>query len=176
METSVLFSGFGGQGILFMGKFFAYYGMLNGYEVSWIPSYGAEMRGGTANCAVRVSKETIGSPVVAHPDLLVCMNKPSLDKYEKNLLAGGALFIDNSVFNEQSGRDDVSVYYAAAARTADLNGMPALANMVMMGKILTVKNIYDDSTVRQAMEKTVPARRKEMFDMNIRAIEMGRGL
>jgi len=172
METSVIFSGFGGQGILFMGKFFAYFGLLSGYEVSWIPSYGAEMRGGAANCGVRVSKAPIGSPVVDKPDTLVCMSLAALNKYENMLEPGGMLFVDNSTFTQKSSRD-VTAHYAAASLTADENGIKALANMVMMGKILAVKNLYDKDLVYETMRKTVPERKKDLFDSNIFAIELG---
>ena len=173
METSVIFSGFGGQGILFMGKFFAYYGLLSGCEVSWIPSYGAEMRGGAANCGVRVSKTPIGSPVVDAPDTLVCMSLAALNKYENMLTPGGSLFVDNSTFTQKSTRDDVTAHYAAASLTADENGIKALANMVMMGKILAVKDLYDKDLVYETMKKTVPERKKDLFDSNIFAIELG---
>jgi len=173
METSVLFSGFGGQGILFMGKFFSYYGLLNGYEVSWMPSYGAEMRGGTANCGVRISKTQIGSPVVANPDILVCMSLQTLTKYGGRIKPGGEMFADNTAFTQRSDRTDITAYYLPATKTADENGISALANMIMMGKILTVKNIYDPETVKEAMKRTVPERRKDMFEANIRAIEIG---
>ena len=176
METSVLFSGFGGQGILFMGKFFAYYGLLSGCEVSWIPSYGAEMRGGTANCGVRVSRSPIGSPVVDRPDTLVCMNLPSFDKYNETLAPGGLLFVDNTTFDKNFDRGDVTAHFIAASKVADDNGVGNLSNMVMMGKILAVKGIYDERLVSEVMKKTVSARRKDMFDANLKAIELGRGL
>jgi len=176
METSVLFSGFGGQGILFMGKFFAYYGLLSGCEVSWMPSYGAEMRGGTANCGVRVSKSPIGSPAVDKPDTLVCMNFPSFEKYKNSLVPGGLMFVDNTTFNKDTGRGDVTAYLLAASKVADDNGVGSLANMVMMGKILTVKGIYDNALINEVMKKTVSARRKDMFDSNIKAIALGREL
>jgi len=174
MEKSFLFSGFGGQGILFMGKFISYYGMLGGHEVSWIPSYGAEMRGGTASCGVRVSRGPIGSPAVVHPDILVCMNLPSLDKFEMTAKPGGCLFVDSSLANRKSKRDDITVCYVPAAKMAGDNDLSGLANMVMMGKIIASALDYDENLIMESMRKTVPERRKEMFSANLRAIELGR--
>jgi len=176
LEKTFLFSGFGGQGILFMGKFLSYYGMLGGHEVSWIPSYGAEMRGGTASCGVRVSKGMIGSPVVTDPDILVCMNLPSLDKFEMTLKPGGCLFIDSSLASRNSVRDDAKVYYVPATKISDENGIGALANMVMTGKILEELKIYEYDLVYESMKKTVPERKNDLFESNMRAIEIGRGL
>jgi len=176
IEKTFLFSGFGGQGILFMGKFLSYYGMLGGNEVSWIPSYGAEMRGGTASCGVCVSKAPIGSPVVAEPEVLVCMNLPSLDKFEKSLKKGGSLFVDSSLANRKSARNDVTAHYIPAAKAAGENKVEGLANMIMVGKLLDALGIYDADLTREAMKKTVPERKKELFESNLRAIEIGRSL
>jgi len=176
MEKSFLFSGFGGQGILFMGKFISYYGMLGGHEVSWIPSYGAEMRGGTASCGVCISEGPIGSPVVASPDVLVCMNLPSLDKFEKDLKGGGLLFIDSSLAERGASRDDIVSYRVPATKAADDNGMKNLANMIMIGRMMAELGYYDPELAREAMKKTVPERKRDLFDMNLRALETGRGL
>ena len=176
METTALFSGFGGQGILFMGRFFSYYGMINGREVSWIPSYGAEMRGGTASCGVYVSENPIGSPVVTNPELLVCMNLPSLIKFEESLKAGGHLYIDSSLVYQKAAREDVTVHYIPATKAANENGMENLANMVMMGNILAGQNWFDQKIVDEAMRKNVPERRKDMLEINLKAIELGRNL
>ena len=110
MKTSnILFAGFGGQGILFAGKFLAYKGLLDGKQVSWLPSYGPEMRGGTANCSVIVSEDPIGSPIVGTPDVLVVMNAPSLDKYESAVAPGGKIFIDSTMIERKVERTDVDV-------------------------------------------------------------------
>ena len=131
-----LFSGFGGQGILFSGKFIAYKGLMDGKQVSWLPSYGPEMRGGTASCSVIVSDEPVGSPIVSKPDVLIAMNLPSLDKYESTVAPGGMIFLDSSLIERKVERDDVQVFYIPATRLAGENGMPTLANMIIVGKIL----------------------------------------
>jgi len=176
VEKSFLFGGFGGQGILFMGKFLSYYGMLGGHEVSWIPSYGAEMRGGTASCGVCVSTAPVGSPVVASPDILVCMNLPSLDKFEADLKNGGRLFVDSSLAERESSRADVTAHYVPAAKVAADSGLDGLANMIMMGAVMEAERFYDRELVYEAMKKTVPERKKDLFGANIKAIETGRSL
>ena len=107
--TNILFAGFGGQGILFAGKFVAYKGLLEGKHISWLPSYGPEMRGGTANCSVIVSEDPIGSPIVSKPDVLVAMNLPSLDKYENEVVPGGKIFVDSTLIERKVNRTDVDV-------------------------------------------------------------------
>ena len=134
--TRILFAGFGGQGILFAGKFLAYKGLIENKEVSWLPSYGPEMRGGTANCSVIISDEPIGSPIVSDPDVLVVMNLPSLDKYEDSVVSGGKIFVDSSLVDRKVKRDDVDVYYIPATKIAEENGIPTLANMIITGKVI----------------------------------------
>lgn len=109
--TEILIAGFGGQGILFAGKFLAYKGLIENKNVSWLPSYGPEMRGGTASCNVIVSDEPVGSPIVSSPDVLIAMNLPSLDKYENSVKSGGVIFADSSLIERKVARKDVTVYY-----------------------------------------------------------------
>ena len=118
----MLFAGFGGQGILFAGKFLAYKGLIEGKQVSWLPSYGPEMRGGTANCSVIISDEPIGSPIVDKPDVLVAMNIPSLEKYENEVVSGGKIFVDSTMIDKKVDRTDVDVYYIPATKMANDNG------------------------------------------------------
>ena len=132
-----LFSGFGGQGILFAGKFLAYKGLLDGKQVSWLPSYGPEMRGGTASCSVILSDDAVGSPIVSAPDVLVAMNLPSLDKYESTVVPGGLILADSTLIERKVERDDVKVVYIPATRMAGENGISSLANMIIVGKMLT---------------------------------------
>ena len=129
--TKYLFSGFGGQGILFAGKFIAYKGLIEEKQVSWLPSYGPEMRGGTASCSVIVSDEAVGSPIVSTPDVLVAMNLPSLDKYESAVAPGGMIFADSTLIERKVARDDVKVFYIPATALASENGFPTLANMII---------------------------------------------
>ena len=143
-----LFSGFGGQGILFAGKFLAYKGLTEDKNVSWLPSYGPEMRGGTASCSVIVSDEAVGSPIVSNPDVLVAMNLPSLDKFEPDVAKGGIVFADSTLIERKVNRDDITAYYVPATRLAGENGIPTLANMILMGKILKVLGEYDEENLK----------------------------
>ena len=121
MTTQLLIAGFGGQGVLFAGKFLAYKGLLEGRQLSWLPSYGPEMRGGTANCSVILSDEPVGSPIVSKPDVLIAMNLPSLDKYESAVVPGGKIFYDSSLITRDVNRTDVEVYKIPATEMADKN-------------------------------------------------------
>lgn len=169
-----LFAGFGGQGLLFSGKVLAYKGLIEEKNVSWLPSYGPEMRGGTANCSVILSDEPVGAPIVLTPDVLVAMNLPSLDKYEKAVRKGGIILVDSSLIARKVERDDVSVYYVPATKLADENGFSQLANMILMGKLLSVLDEYNEETVSAALEKCISARHADMLDYNRKAMEIGR--
>ena len=171
--TQFLFSGFGGQGILFAGKFLAYKGLMDGKQVSWLPSYGPEMRGGTASCGVILSEEPVGSPIVATPDVLVAMNLPSLDKYEDAVVPGGYIFADSTLIERKVKRDDVNVFYVPATKLANDNGTPTLANMVLMGKILKVLNDFGEDSLRAALGKVISAKRADMLEVNLNAMKLG---
>ena len=168
-----LFSGFGGQGILFAGKFMAYKGLMDGKQVSWLPSYGPEMRGGTASCGVIVSDDAVGSPIVSNPDILVAMNLPSLDKYESTVAKGGMIFLDSSLIDRKVTRDDVKVFYIPATKLASDNKMPTLANMIIIGKIL--KELGEDApeSIDNALSKVISAKRADMADINRKAMQIG---
>ncbi len=168
-----LFSGFGGQGILFAGKFLAYKGLYEGKNVSWLPSYGPEMRGGTASCSVIVSEEAVGSPIVSNPDILVAMNLPSLDKFENDIVSGGLVFADSALIERKVNRDDITAYYIPATRLAGENGMPTLANMIIMGKILKVLGEYDEESLKATMAKVIPPKHADMLEVNLKALKIG---
>ncbi len=176
---NILFAGYGGQGILFSGKFMTYLGMLTGREVTWLPSYGPEMRGGTANCSVIISDAGVGSPIVSKPDILVCMNLPSYTKYEPAVSAGGFIFADSSLINEKSSRTDVSAFYIPATRLANENNLTGLANMIMLGKILRETKLCGNADVKEmilsVLKKCVSERKKDLFNSNVAAIEIGLG-
>ena len=172
-QTSILLSGFGGQGILFAGKFLAYKGLIENKNVSWLPSYGPEMRGGTANCSVIVSDEPIGSPIVGKPDVLVAMNLPSLDKYEDTVAEGGTIFVDSTLIERKVRRTDVKVHYINATGLANENGMPTLANMIIVGKMLAELNDCDEASIEAALAKVVSAKRADMLDANRKALQIG---
>ena len=176
MTTQLLFAGFGGQGLLFSGKFMAYAGLLDGLQVSWLPSYGPEMKGGTANCSVILSDTPIGSPVVLEPDILVAMNLPSFSRFAPLVKAGGLLIADSSMFSETCDRDDIQAWYLPATQMASDEGLNGLANMILMGKLLKETNLIKPETVKAAMNKTVPPRKTALLEGNLRAIEMGLGL
>ncbi len=169
----MLISGFGGQGILFAGKFLAYKGLIDEKQVSWLPSYGPEMRGGTASCSVIISDEPVGSPIVSAPDILVAMNLPSLDKYESAVVSGGIIFADSTLIDRKVERDDVAVYYVPATALAGENGIGSLANMIMVGKLLSVLDDYKEESVHAALGKVVSARKANMFDANLKAMQIG---
>ena len=169
----MLFSGFGGQGILFAGKFIAYKGLIEEKQISWLPSYGPEMRGGTASCSVIVSDDPIGSPIVSNPDLLVAMNLPSLDKFEGAVVSGGMIFADSTLIERQVARDDVKVFYIPATRLASENGMPTLANMIIVGKILKELGEYDEEAIGAALKKVISAKHADMLEVNLKAMRIG---
>ncbi len=171
--TNMLIAGFGGQGILFAGKFLAYKGLVEEKEVSWLPSYGPEMRGGTASCSVIISDEAVGSPIVSRPDVLVAMNLPSLDKYEDTVVPGGKIFVDSTLIERQVKRTDVEVYYIPATKLASDNNMPTLANMIIAGKILSVTDGFSEESVDAALKKVISAKRADMLETNLKAMQIG---
>ncbi len=173
MTHQILIAGFGGQGILFAGKFLVNKGMLEGKEVSWLPSYGPEMRGGTANCSVILSDSPIGSPIVDHPDILIVMNLPSLDKYESAVKPGGLIFSDSTLIDRKVVRTDVRSYVVPATRLASENGFSTLANMILVGKVLSVLGEFKDEDVTESLRHVVSVKHPEMFDINLKALQIG---
>ena len=168
-----LLSGFGGQGILFAGKLLAYKGLNAGKNVSWLPSYGPEMRGGTASCSVIISDEPVGSPIVSEPDILVAMNLPSLDRFESSVVPGGIIFADSTLIERKVQRDDVTTYYVPATKLASDNKTPTLANMILMGKILKVLGEFDDESATAALSKVISAKHAGMLEVNKNAMKLG---
>ena len=174
MTHSYLIAGFGGQGLLFAGKFLAYKGLLENKEVSWLPSYGPEMRGGTASCSVIIGDEPVGSPIVEHPNVLMVMNLPSLNRYEQAVQPGGTIFVDSTLVERKVERSDVKAIYVPATRLAVENDMTTLANMILTGKILAEMGEFDADGVQAALKKVVSAKHPEMFDLNLKALQIGR--
>ncbi len=172
--TQYLFAGFGGQGILFSGKFLAYKGLSEDKQVSWLPSYGPEMRGGTASCSVIISDTPVGSPIVSKPDVLVAMNLPSLDKYEDAVVPGGTIFVDSTLIERKVNRTDVTVHYIPATGLANENGMPTLANMIIVGKIMGEMNEFNKESIDKALSKVISARHADMLDFNLKALNLGK--
>lgn len=171
--TRFLFSGFGGQGILFAGKLMAYKGLIEEKQVSWLPSYGPEMRGGTASCSVIVSDIPVGSPIVSAPDVLIAMNLPSLDKFESSVVPGGMIFADSTLIQREIRRTDVTAVKIPATKLAGDNGMPTLANMVLLGKILDVLGQFDADSVSAALKKVISVKHADMLEMNLQAMQLG---
>ncbi len=171
--TQILIAGFGGQGVLFAGKLIAYKGLLEDKQISWLPSYGPEMRGGTANCSVIVSDTPVGSPIVSNPDVLVAMNLPSLKKYENEVVSGGTIIVDSTLIAEKVMRDDVNVYYVPATKMATDEGFSTLANMILMGKLMQVCDNVGYDKVEDAVKKVVPPRKANLIDVNLKAVKLG---
>ena len=174
MTNQYVFAGFGGQGILFAGKLLAYKGLTEDKQVSWLPSYGPEMRGGTASCSVIISDTPVGSPIVSNPDILIAMNLPSLDKYENLVKAGSMIFYDSSLIEREVKRNDVKAFPIPATKLADDNGTPTLANMIIMGKVLGETGEFTDEGVLAALKKVISAKRADMLDVNLNAMKIGR--
>ncbi len=169
----IILAGFGGQGILFAGKVLAYSGLKAEREVSWLPSYGPEMRGGTANCHVVVSDSPVGSPIIPNPDILIAMNRPSLDKFENLVEKDGYIVYDSSLIEREAERTDVNVFPIPATRLAMEAGMPTLANMVVVGKTLKETGLYTLEEVTKGLEKSIPASKAALLDKNLQAIKIG---
>ena len=172
--TQILIAGFGGQGILFAGKFLAYKGLLEDKQVSWLPSYGPEMRGGTANCNVILSDTPVGSPIVTAPDVLVAMNLPSLEKYVDTVVPGGQIYLDSSLIDAKVARTDVQVFYLPATQMAKDAGIQSLANMILMGSLLENHPELSFEGTQAVVEKLVPPTKAQMIQMNMQALNMGK--
>lgn len=171
--SAIIIAGFGGQGILFAGKFLAYKGLLEKKNVSWLPSYGPEMRGGTANCSVIVSETSIGSPIISRPDVLMVMNLPSLDKFEDSVIPGGRIFVDSTLIERKVKRTDVEVFYVPATKLAKDAGIPTLANMILTGKLLQEVPALREGDWEAALKKVVSARHQDLLAYNLKALQAG---
>jgi len=171
---SALIAGSGGQGILFLGKLLAHAAMIAGRNVTWFPSYGAEMRGGTANCTVVISEEIIGSPVVKSPDVLVVLNEASKDRFESRLKEGGLLLMDSSLIHTPPKRRDIRTVTVPAAEMASALGSPMSANMVMLGALLDGEGLISEEEALAALEEMTPPGRKNTLGRNAEAIRRGK--
>ena len=173
MNMQILIAGFGGQGVLFAGKFLATKGLIEGKNVSWLPSYGPEMRGGTANCSVIISDDPVGSPIVNEPNCLIAMNLPSLRRYENSVVPGGMILIDSTLINEKVERDDVSVFYVPATKMAKDEGFSTLANMILCGKLIKESADLKFENTDEALKKVSPPRKANLLDINLKALKVG---
>ncbi|NLB15527.1 MAG: 2-oxoacid:ferredoxin oxidoreductase subunit gamma [Clostridiales bacterium] len=175
MTKSFILAGFGGQGILFAGRQLAACGMAKGYNVSWLPSYGPEMRGGTCNCSVIISDEEIGSPIVTNPNYAVVFNLPSFDKFEPLVQSRGTMFVDSTLVNKISWRDDISGYYIPATKLAEDNGLVGGANVVMLGKVVAATRLFTRDEFLKSMAASIPASKAELMENNTKAFDIGMG-
>ncbi len=173
MTHEILLAGFGGQGILFAGKILAYSGLMDDKEVSWLPSYGPEMRGGTCNCSVCISDEPIGSPLVLEPSILIVMNTPSMEKFAGAVKPGGVIIADSTMVDVKTDRTDVSAYYIPATQIAQENGLAGGANIVLLGKLFKETKIVTPETFKKAIEKVVPAKKAALAANNLKAVQLG---
>ncbi len=171
--TKILIAGFGGQGILFAGKALAFTGLKSGMEVSWLPSYGPEMRGGTANCSVTLSDIPIGSPIVDKPDVLVAMNLPSLEKYLSETEKSGYVIYDSSLISKDVERADVSISGIPATKMASDNGLNGLANMIILGKVIKETGVLSLEQIKTSLAQMIPAKKAHLLESNVKAIELG---
>ena len=171
--TKILIAGFGGQGILFSGKALAFTGLKANMEVSWLPSYGPEMRGGTANCSVTLSDTPIGSPIVDKPDVLIAMNLPSLEKYYNDTTPNGYVIYDSSIITKDDLRSDIVTVGIPATKLASDNGLDGLANMIIIGKVLKETNVLTLKQVIDSLALMVPASKAKLLENNVKAIEIG---
>ncbi|MDD4422132.1 MAG: 2-oxoacid:acceptor oxidoreductase family protein, partial [Eubacteriales bacterium] len=161
------------QGILFAGKQLVRAGMELGKQVSWLPSYGPEMRGGTCNCSVNVDDDAIGSPLVTKPDILIAMNLPSFQKFEEKVVSGGIMILDSSLINIKTTRNDVNAYYIPATRLADENGLKGLANVIMLGKLIRVGSLMDYKFFRDSLQASSPKSKPMLGELNCKAFDIG---
>ncbi len=175
-EHEMIFAGFGGQGVLSLGKLIAYAGLIEGKEVSWMPSYGPEMRGGTANCIVIVSDSRISSPIVTKFDTAVLLNQPSVDKFEKAVKPGGLLIYEQSTVIHPPTRTDIDILCIAANEEADKLQAKQVANMVMAGAFLEKRPLLKIETIVDALKKALPERRHNLIPFNEKALARGKEL
>jgi len=173
MQNETIIAGFGGQGVLFTGKTMAYAALEENLEVTWFPSYGPEMRGGTANCTVVISDEEIGSPQVMNPRAAIVMNQPSLDKYEELVKEGGYLVINSSMVNRGSQREDISVIEIPGTELAEELGDKRLANTIMLGALGVRADFLDLKSLEKGLEKSLSSGKKQLLDLNVQALKKG---
>lgn len=173
MHEEIIISGFGGQGVLFAGQLLAYAGVADGLHVTWIPSYGPEMRGGTANCQVIISSEEIGSPLTSHPTAVIALNNPSMEKYEGWVKPGGILLLDSSLVNRSTTRHDIHEAALPAKEIATALGAPQAANVVMLGALAAATGIVRIDTLERVLKSKLGERHADTYEANKQALRCG---
>ena len=176
MTEEIIIAGFGGQGVLSMGKILVYSGLMQGKEVSWLPSYGPEQRGGTANVTVILSDERISSPVLNSYDTVIVLNQPSLDKFEDKVKPGGTLIFDGNGFHKFPTRTDINIYRIDATEYAMANDASKTLNMIILGGFLKIRPIVKIENVLKGLKKSLPERHHHLIPQNEEAINVGMGL
>lgn len=172
-QQEIIFSGFGGQGVMFIGQLLSYTAMDAGFEVTWIPSYGPEMRGGTAHCFVVISEKPIGSPIVSHPKVAVVFNNPSFDKYENIIAKDGLLVVNSSLVKREATREDIEILQIPATEIAEEIGSRNLANVVLLSAMLARRQILTHEQLREGLDAHIPKHRREWLPDNYNALERG---
>lgn len=175
-QLDLIIAGFGGQGILSAGKLLAYAGMLEGKHVSWLPSYGPEMRGGTANCSIVISDEPIGSPIIDYPNVLIAMNGPSLEKFQKTIVKGGLIITNSSLVEAKPQRTDVEFVGVPATEMASDMGNLTYANIIILGKLLGKTGIVKKESFEAALKKVLPEKKHHMIPDEMKALVAGHDL
>ena len=173
MQKEILIAGFGGQGVLFAGQVLAYAALDTGHEVTWIPSYGPEMRGGTANCTVIIADEEIGSPLVKYPPAVIALNLPSFDKYEALVQPGGVIVVNESMVDRKAEREDITVIYVPGNEMAEACGDRRLLNMVMTGALLAAFDVLSPDDAKTALKAHLPAKHQKLIPNNFDAMDRG---
>jgi len=176
MTEEIIIAGFGGQGVLSMGKILAYSGVMQNKEVSWMPSYGPEMRGGTSNVTVIISDERISSPCLNQFDTAIILNQQSMDKFEKTVKPGGLLIYDPNGITSHPARKDINIYQVAGTDKASEIGISKLFNMIMLGGLLKLKPLVTEEFLKKGLEKSLPIRHHGLIPENIKAVEIGKEL
>lgn len=176
MKEEIIIAGFGGQGVLSMGKILAYSGIMQDQEVTWMPAYGPEMRGGTANVTVILSDDPISSPIVGSYDTVIILNQQSMTKFEKTVKPGGLLLYDPNGISVPPTRSDIEIYSIDATAEASKMNSPRLFNMIVLGGFLKIKPIVKDDNVIAGLKKSLPERHHKLIPMNIQAIERGKNI
>ncbi|MCX7923354.1 MAG: 2-oxoacid:acceptor oxidoreductase family protein [Clostridia bacterium] len=172
-QQEIIIAGFGGQGILSAGRLLAYAGMLDNKHVSWLPSYGPEMRGGTANCHVTISDEPVGSPILNSSTALVVMNGPSLDKFESMVVSGGMIITDSSLVERDIKRADIDLFEIPATKIASDMGNLTYANIILLGKLIARTNVVSKENFEEALKKVLPEKKHYMIPEEMKALELG---
>ncbi len=176
MHEEIIMAGFGGQGVMLLGKFISEAAMEEGKEVSWLPSYGPEMRGGTANCHVIVSDEPIASPIIIESSILIAMNRPSLEKFEKTLKKDGILFMNSSIIDIEPTRKDIKIFKIPLNEIANRLGSQKIINMIMAGALIYATKIVSFETMKKVFEENLTGSKAKFIDLNIKSMEEGMNL